>query len=73
MIPNLMVTVSVGLFRCKGHRQIQHTGGLIETCSVMQFTLIPDINLGIVVLTNQQQGFAFNTITNTFERFFFGN
>ena len=54
----------------KGHRQIQHTGGLIGT--VTQFTLIPDINLGIVVLTNQQQGFAFNTITNTLKDFSLG-
>jgi CubicO group peptidase (beta-lactamase class C family) len=54
----------------KGHRQIQHTGGLIGT--VTQFTLIPDLNLGIVVLTNQQQGFAFNTITNTLKDFSLG-
>lgn len=47
----------------KGHKQIQHTGGLIGT--VTQFTLIPDMKLGIVVLTNQQSGAAFNTITNT--------
>ena len=47
----------------KGHKQVQHTGGLIGT--VTQFTLIPDLNLGIVVLTNQQSGAAFNTITNT--------
>jgi CubicO group peptidase (beta-lactamase class C family) len=47
----------------KGHFQVQHTGGLIGT--VTQFTLIPDLKLGIVVLTNQQQGVAFNTITNT--------
>lgn len=54
----------------KGHRQIQHTGGLIGT--VTQFTLIPDLNLGIVVLTNQQQGVAFNTITNTVKDAYLG-
>ncbi len=54
----------------KGHRQIQHTGGLIGT--VTQFTLIPDLNLGIVVLTNQQQGVAFNTITNTVKDSYLG-
>ncbi len=47
----------------KGHFQVQHTGGLIGT--VTQFTLIPDMKLGIVVLTNQQQGNAFSAVTNT--------
>ncbi|ACU08138.1 Beta-lactamase [Flavobacteriaceae bacterium 3519-10] len=47
----------------KGHKQVYHTGGLIGT--VTQFTLIPDMKLGIVVLTNQQSGAAFTAITNT--------
>ncbi|MDV7698891.1 serine hydrolase [Chryseobacterium soli] len=54
----------------KGHKQIQHTGGLIGT--VTQFTLIPDLKLGIVVLTNQQSGAAFNTITNTLKDSYLG-
>ena len=54
----------------KGHQQIQHTGGLIGT--VTQFTLIPDMKLGIVVLTNQQSGAAFNTITNTVKDSYLG-
>lgn len=54
----------------KGHKQVQHTGGLIGT--VTQFTLIPDMKLGIVVLTNQQQGNAFNTITNTVKDAYLG-
>jgi CubicO group peptidase (beta-lactamase class C family) len=54
----------------KGHKQIQHTGGLIGT--VTQFTLIPDLKLGIVVLTNQQSGAAFNTITNTVKDSYLG-
>ncbi|WP_419868786.1 serine hydrolase [Chryseobacterium sp. CT-SW4] len=54
----------------KGHKQVQHTGGLIGT--VTQFTLIPDLNLGIVVLTNQQSGAAFNTITNTVKDSYLG-
>ncbi len=54
----------------KGHKQVQHTGGLIGT--VTQFTLIPDMKLGIVVLTNQQQGAAFNTITNTVKDAYLG-
>lgn len=47
----------------KGHKQVSHTGGLIGT--VTQFTLIPDMKLGIIVLTNQQSGAAFTVITNT--------
>lgn len=54
----------------KGHKQVQHTGGLIGT--VTQFTLIPDMKLGIVVLTNQQSGVAFNTITNTVKDSYLG-
>lgn len=54
----------------KGHQQIQHTGGLIGT--VTQFTVIPTLKLGIVVLTNQQSGAAFNTITNTIKDSYLG-
>lgn len=54
----------------EGHFQVQHTGGLIGT--VTQFTLIPDMKLGIVVLTNQQSGAAFNTITNTVKDSYLG-
>lgn len=54
----------------KGHRQIQHSGGLIGT--VTHFTMIPDMNLGIVVLTNQQSGAAFTTITNTVKDAYLG-
>lgn len=54
----------------KGHKQVYHTGGLIGT--VTQFTLIPDMKLGIVVLTNQQSGAAFNTITNTVKDAYLG-
>lgn len=54
----------------KGHKQVYHTGGLIGT--VTQFTLIPDLKLGIVVLTNQQSGAAFSTITNTVKDSYLG-
>ena len=54
----------------KGHKQVYHTGGLIGT--VTQFTLIPDMKLGIVVLTNQQSGAAFSTITNTIKDSYLG-
>lgn len=54
----------------KGHKQVSHTGGLIGT--VTQITLIPDRKLGIIVLTNQQVGAAFGTITNTIKDSYFG-
>ena len=47
----------------KGFKEVTHTGGLLGT--VTQFTLIPELNLGIVVLTNQMSGAAFSTITNS--------
>ena len=53
-----------------GHKQVYHTGGLLGT--VTQFTLIPDLDLGIVVLTNQMNGMAFNTITNTIKDAYLG-
>ena len=54
----------------KGHKQVYHTGGLIGT--VTQFTLIPDMKLGIIVLTNQQSGAAFSSITNTIKDSYLG-
>lgn len=46
----------------KGYKQVTHTGGLEGI--VTQTTLFPELNLGIVVLTNQQSGAAFTAITN---------
>ena len=54
----------------KGYKQVSHTGGLAGT--VTQVTLIPELNLGIIVLTNQQQGMAFSTITNTIKDSYLG-
>lgn len=53
-----------------GHKQVYHTGGLIGT--VTQFTMIPDLDLAIVVLTNQMVGSAFNAITNTIKDSYLG-
>ena len=53
-----------------GYKQVYHTGGLLGT--VTQFTMIPDLDLGIVVLTNQMNGMAFNTITNTIKDAYLG-
>jgi hypothetical protein len=38
--------------------------------NVTQTTYIPELQLGIIVLTNQQSGAAFNAITNTKRQLF---
>ncbi|AWG21691.1 serine hydrolase [Flavobacterium faecale] len=47
----------------KGYKQVTHTGGLEGI--VTQTTYIPELQLAIIVLTNQQSGAAFSAITNT--------
>ena len=47
----------------KGYKQVAHSGALEGIYT--QTTLFPELNLGIVVLTNQQSGAAFSAITNT--------
>jgi len=54
-----------------GHFQVMHTGGLAGI--VTQVTMIPELNLGIIVLTNQQSGAAFSAISNTIKDAYFGN
>ncbi|TDE54377.1 serine hydrolase [Flavobacterium sp. GT3P67] len=54
----------------KGYKQVTHTGGLEGI--VTQVTLIPELNLGIIVLTNQQSGAAFRAITNTIKDSYLG-
>jgi CubicO group peptidase (beta-lactamase class C family) len=54
----------------KGYKQISHTGGLAGM--VTQVTMIPELNLGIVVLTNQEAGAAFSAITNQIKDSYFG-
>jgi CubicO group peptidase (beta-lactamase class C family) len=46
-----------------GKFQATHTGGLSGI--VTQITILPELKLGIIVLTNQQSGAAFNSITNS--------
>ncbi|HNX56609.1 MAG TPA: serine hydrolase [Prolixibacteraceae bacterium] len=46
-----------------GTKQVAHTGGLEGM--VTQVTLLPELKLGIVVLTNQEVGAAFSAISNT--------
>jgi hypothetical protein len=47
-----------------------HTGGLAGI--VTQVTLVPELQLGIIVFTNQQSGAAFRAITNTIKDSYFG-
>ncbi len=53
-----------------GYKQVGHTGGLAGI--VTQVSLIPGMNLGIMVFTNQQAGAAFRAITNTILDSYFG-
>lgn len=47
----------------RGQRIVYHTGGL--NGMVTRVTLVPEKKLGIIVLTNQQEGGAFNAVTMT--------
>ncbi len=59
-----------GLSDVNGYKQVSHTGGLEGM--VTQITMIPELNLGIIVLTNQQEGGAFSSITNQIKDAYFG-
>ena len=50
-----------GLTEYRGLKTVSHTGGLMGYVS--RVTLVPDLNLGVVVLTNQQSGGAFQSLT----------
>lgn len=54
----------------KGYKLVTHTGGLEGM--VTQVSMIPELNLGIIVLTNQQEGGAFVSITNQVKDFYYG-
>jgi hypothetical protein len=45
----------------RGHKVITHTGGLPGYVS--KVTVIPDLKLGVAVLTNQESGAAFSALT----------
>lgn len=53
-----------------GYFQVSHTGGLNGIVS--QITMIPELKLGIIVLTNQESGAAFVSITNSIKDGYFG-
>jgi CubicO group peptidase (beta-lactamase class C family) len=54
----------------KGFKQMSHSGGLAGTVTLT--TLIPELNLGIIVLTNQQSGAAFSAVTNSIKDGYLG-
>lgn len=53
-----------------GKLEVSHTGGLEGI--VTQIVMLPQLKLGIVVLTNQQEGAAFSAISNTIKDFYLG-
>jgi hypothetical protein len=50
-----------GLREYRGHKMVGHTGGLPGYVS--QVTMIPDMKLGVIVLTNQEAGGMFTSVT----------
>jgi CubicO group peptidase (beta-lactamase class C family) len=54
----------------RGYKQVYHTGGVggIKT----QVTMMPELKLGIIVLTNQMSSNAYKAITNTILDSYFG-
>ncbi len=54
----------------RGRKVVTHTGGL--SGAVSKLTLVPELELGLVVLTNQESGEAFNSLTCSFLDHFLG-
>lgn len=54
----------------KGYKQVSHTGGLAGI--VTQVMLVPELQLGIIVFTNQQSGAAFSSVTNAIKDSYYG-
>ncbi|ALW86691.1 hypothetical protein AUC43_17355 [Hymenobacter sedentarius] len=54
----------------RGYQQVWHTGG--NPGMVSQITLLPELHLGIVVLTNQASRDAYTAVTNQIEDHYMG-
>jgi len=54
----------------KGYKEVNHTGGIDGM--VTKVTLLPELKLAIIVLTNQQSGAAFSAITNQIKDSYLG-
>lgn len=70
--PSSFSSYGLGWFlsNVNGKFQATHTGGLSGI--VTQVTILPELKLGIIVLTNQQSGAAFNSITNSIKDGYLG-
>ncbi|SMC76707.1 serine hydrolase [Moheibacter sediminis] len=53
-----------------GKLEVSHTGGLEGI--VTQIVMYPQLNLGVIVLTNQQEGAAFMAVSNTIKDHYLG-
>lgn len=53
-----------------GYKEVTHTGGLLGIVS--QVTMIPELDLGIIVLTNQQAWPGFRSVTNSIKDAYLG-
>lgn len=53
-----------------GYKVVEHTGGVLGMVS--QVVLVPELQLGIVVLTNQEQGAALGAIVDSIKDGYFG-
>lgn len=62
----------LGLFLqdVRGYKELSHTGG--EIGMVTKITLLPELRLGIIVLTNQESGAAYTAVSNTIEDYYLG-
>ena len=54
----------------RGYLEVSHTGG--EIGMVTKVTLLPELHLGIIVLTNQESGAAYTAVSNTIEDYYLG-
>jgi hypothetical protein len=59
-----------GITDVKGYKEMSHTGGLAGM--VTKITVIPELKLGIIVLTNQESGAAFSAVTNQIKDSYLG-
>ena len=59
----LAYAMGMGVTDYRGQPRVSHTGGLQGMVS--EVTLLPQQNLGVIVLTNQESGAAFQAITKT--------
>lgn len=68
----LFMAYGLGFFLqdVNGKLQVSHTGGLSGI--VTEIVMIPQLDLGIIALTNQEEGAAFRSVTNTIKDFYLG-